>query len=50
MKKKFPTFIDESALDFDKIFFSAGVRGTQIEIIPKDLIDLISPGVGKISV
>jgi Cys-tRNA(Pro)/Cys-tRNA(Cys) deacylase len=50
MKKKFPTFIDDSVLGFDKIFFSAGIRGTQIEIAPRDLVDLIKPGVGRISV
>lgn len=37
MKKKFRTFIDESALNFDTIFISAGVRGLQLEISPKDL-------------
>ena len=38
MKKKFPTYIHSSALDFDKIYISAGVRGLQIEIAPGDLI------------
>ena len=50
MKKKYPTFIDEIALNNDKIFFSAGVRGTQVEISPGDLIGMINPGIGKISV
>ncbi len=30
MKKNFPTYIDESALRFDKITVSAGVRGAQL--------------------
>lgn len=30
MKKQFPTFIDETAVLFDKICFSAGKRGVQI--------------------
>ena len=38
MKKKFPTFIDQTALDFEKIYISAGVRGQQIVISPVDLV------------
>ena len=38
MKKPFPTFIHESALDIDKIFVSAGKVGLQIELAPQDLI------------
>lgn len=30
MKKTFPTYFDESALDFEKITVSAGVRGAQL--------------------
>ncbi|MBP5281602.1 MAG: Cys-tRNA(Pro) deacylase [Lachnospiraceae bacterium] len=38
MKKQFPTFIHESALELDKIFVSAGKVGYQIELAPADLI------------
>ena len=38
MKKKFPTFIDETVILFDKVYISAGVRGQQIVIAPQDLI------------
>lgn len=38
MKKRYPTFIQNSCLNFDYIYVSAGVRGTQIKISPKDLI------------
>lgn len=38
MKKKYPTYIDESCSLYDLIFISAGVRGLQIEISPNDLI------------
>ena len=38
MKKAFSTFIHESALNYDPIFVSAGVRGLQIAIAPADLI------------
>ncbi len=39
MKKHFPTFIDETALLFDKIAISAGVRGCQLSLSPTALID-----------
>jgi len=37
MKKKFPTYIDETALMFDSISISAGRRGLQILISPQQL-------------
>ncbi len=39
MKKHFPTFIHETCLDFDYIYVSGGVRGLQIKIAPRDLIE-----------
>ena len=44
MKKRYPTFIHESALLYDKIFISAGVRGLQMKISPHDLIDFVEAG------
>jgi Cys-tRNA(Pro)/Cys-tRNA(Cys) deacylase len=41
MKKHFPTFIDETAQLFDRIFVSAGIRGMQIYINPVDLKNLV---------
>ena len=41
MKKSFPTFIDETALLFDKITISAGVRGCQLFLDPGELIDFV---------
>lgn len=41
MKKVFPTYIDETAQIFEKIYVSAGVRGTQIKINPADLLKII---------
>ncbi|WP_347838988.1 Cys-tRNA(Pro) deacylase [uncultured Draconibacterium sp.] len=38
MKKPYPIFIHESCLDYTFIFVSAGKRGMQIKIDPKDLI------------
>ena len=37
MKKKYPTYIDEIATLFDKIYVSAGMRGQQIIVDPEDL-------------
>ena len=42
MKKQFKTFIHETATTFDKVFVSAGKVGYQIEVSPKDLIDVTS--------
>ena len=41
MKKPLPTFIYESALLYNHIFVSAGVRGLQIKINPEALIKFI---------
>ena len=44
MKKPLPTFIHESALLYDFIYVSAGVRGLQIRINPNDLIGFTGAG------
>lgn len=44
MKKPLPTFIHESALLYDYIYVSAGVRGLQIRINPNDLIGFTGAG------
>ena len=41
MKKSFPTFIHETALQFDKMFVSAGKVGYQIEVAPNDLFTVV---------
>lgn len=40
MKKKYPTFIDETAQILNKIFVSAGLRGTQVKLSPSDLQEI----------
>lgn len=37
MKKQFPTFIHETAGQYEKMFVSAGKVGMQIELAPEDL-------------
>lgn len=50
MKKRFPTFFHTTALDFDTIYVSAGVRGLQLEIAPSDLIGFIGASVADVAV
>lgn len=45
MKKPFPTYIYESALLYDYIYVSAGVRGLQLRIRPEDLISFVGAGI-----
>ena len=48
-KTKLPTFIDESMLDLETVYVSAGKRGLQIELTPQDLIDLTKAEIAVIS-
>lgn len=41
MKKPFPTFFHSTALLYPEIYVSAGVRGMQLRINPKALIDYV---------
>ncbi len=41
MKKKYPTYIDETAQLFDEIYVSTGVRGMQIKINPENLVKIV---------
>ena len=45
MKKPLPTFFHESALLYDYIYVSAGVRGLQLKIAPEALIDFVGAGI-----
>ena len=38
MKKSFPTYIHETCLRFPYIYISAGQRGLQLKLDPKDLV------------
>ena len=50
MKKFFPTVIDASAENFDKIFFSGGKIGLQIEMSLSELPKIITFKLADISV
>ncbi len=41
MKKKFPTYIDETATLFERIYVSAGQRGVQMILDPMDLARIV---------
>ena len=41
MKKKLPTLIDETAILFDEIAVSAGMRGEQVILSPQRLADYV---------
>ena len=41
MKKKYPTYFDETAELYDTIAVSAGERGHQMEVEPMALVDLV---------
>lgn len=42
MKKSFPTYIDKTALDFEKITISAGVKGCQLLLKSEELIKFVN--------
>jgi Cys-tRNA(Pro)/Cys-tRNA(Cys) deacylase len=42
MKKKYPTFMDETAILWDEIALSAGERGHQMIVPPEEIAKLIT--------
>jgi Cys-tRNA(Pro)/Cys-tRNA(Cys) deacylase len=48
-KKDYPVFVDETAILFDHISVSAGVRGTQIILKPDDYLRAVGATTGEIS-
>ena len=49
MKKCFPTYFHTTANEHQTIYISAGVRGLQIEISPKDLISFVGAVVADVA-
>lgn len=49
MKKKFPTYFHSTALEQEKIYVSAGVRGLQIEIAPSALMNFVGAKVANVA-
>lgn len=50
MKKKFPTYMDETAILFDEIAVSAGVRGAQVILNPEDLAKFTEAEMAELTV
>ncbi len=50
MKKKFPTFIDETCILHEKITISAGIRGIQLLLDPNDLIAIVDAQTAALTV
>lgn len=48
MKKQFPTYFHSSALNYDKIYVSAGQRGLQLFLNPQQLIDYVGASAADI--
>ena len=50
MKKSFPTFIDISAHNVDRIYVSGGKIGTQVELSPDLIAELTGADFSEITV
>ncbi len=50
MKKKYPTFMDETCVLWDEIAVSAGARGHQMIVPPEDLAALVNAKLADITV
>ncbi len=50
LRKPLPVVADETALDHETLYVSAGKRGLQVEMRPKDLIRICNAFLGKISI
>ena len=50
MKKKFPTWVDESALQFEKITVSSGARGAQLLLDRAQLLQFIQAETAPLTV
>jgi Cys-tRNA(Pro)/Cys-tRNA(Cys) deacylase len=48
-KKDYPVFVDETAILFDRMSISAGVRGTQILLNPGDYLRVVNATTGPIA-
>lgn len=48
MKKRFPTYLDPSAFQYEKIAVSAGMRGVQVVLSPKDLAEYVGASVTEL--
>lgn len=50
MRKNYPVFLHQSALEFGEIYISAGVRGVQLRLSPLDLVKVVDAAVDDLVV
>lgn len=50
MKKKFPTFFDETVTLYDEVVISAGVRGCQLVISASELLSFVDAEIADLTV
>ncbi len=48
-RRVLPTVVDESALEHETVFVSAGRRGLELELDPRDLVALVNADVAAIA-
>ncbi len=48
-RRRLPTTVDETALEWETILVSAGRRGLQIELAPQDLVRLTEARVARVA-
>jgi Cys-tRNA(Pro)/Cys-tRNA(Cys) deacylase len=48
-KKDFPVFVDETMELWDEVSISAGVRGTQVLVAPRDYLRITNAALGEIA-
>jgi Cys-tRNA(Pro)/Cys-tRNA(Cys) deacylase len=49
MKKKFPTYVDESACQFEEITVSSGMRGAQLLLKTQELLRFVDAKVANLT-
>ena len=49
-KKDFPVFVDETMELWDAVSISAGVRGTQVLVAPRDYLRITNAALGEIAI
>ena len=50
MKKAFPTYFHSTCMDFEYIYVSVGMRGLQLKINPKELVDYVRADIADVAV
>lgn len=48
-KKRYPVFVDQSAVSWPRIAVSAGIRGCQLVVAPQDLVQAVDAKLGPIA-